>query len=129
MPIHYSIDRGRRIVFTTWSDQLTYEELRAHLDELRSDPNFDPSFDQLINLSDVSVIRLTFNNLSAIKDHDPFSLESRRAVVAPRDVAYGISRMYETIRGGGLTVFRSMEPARTWLGLDLQVTKGQGKGG
>lgn len=118
MAIQYSIDRARRMVFTTWSGQVTYEELSAYLEQLRNDPNFDPNLDQLVDLSNVSVIKLTFDTLNSIRQVDPFSAESKRAVVAPKDVAYGLSRMYEALKGGGFTVFRAMEPARAWLGLE-----------
>ena len=129
MPVQYSIDRARRIVFTTWNGKVSFEQLRAYLHDLSTDPGFDPSFDQLIDLSEAAEIQLNYDTLMAIREVDPFSAESKRAMVAPGDVAYGLGRMYEALKGGGFTVFRDMETAAAWLELETRRAKGSGTSG
>jgi hypothetical protein len=46
------------------------------------------------------------------------SLASRRAVVVPSDLGYGMARMYEILgdkRGGATRVFRDYGDARRWV--------------
>jgi hypothetical protein len=49
MPIRYVIDKERRLVLTTAEDILTFAEVKLHQDRLRSDPDLDPTFNQLID--------------------------------------------------------------------------------
>ena len=50
-----------------------------------------------------------------------FDEKARRAIVTEQDIIFGMSRMYETIRdskSGQVRVYRDMEEALHWLGLD-----------
>ena len=43
---------------------------------------------------------------------------SRRAIVAPSDLGFGMARMYGALReesGGGVRVFRDLDEARRWV--------------
>ena len=47
-----------------------------------------------------------------------FSPDSRRAVVVPSDLGFGMARMYQTLRdelGGRVGVFRDFDEARRWV--------------
>ena len=130
MPFECVIDRDRRLVQTTWTGELGFEDVRAYFEKLNQDPHFEPSFDQLCDFRQVSKWNLTFDALNVLRDFDPFSANSKRAMVAPGDVAYGLGRMYEAIKGGGFVVFREMSPARTWLGLEsAEKARGSGSSG
>ena len=51
----------------------------------------------------------------------PFRSGSRRAIVVDKDVVFGLSRMYEALAhdvGTEIKVFRDMDAAHRWLGLD-----------
>jgi hypothetical protein len=50
-----------------------------------------------------------------------FLKDGKTAIVAEQDVAYALSRMYQSyseIRDRNIEVFREMKGARRWLGLD-----------
>jgi hypothetical protein len=54
----------------------------------------------------------------------PFSSPIRQAIVAPRDVVYGVARMYEAYQsspGWIVEVCRSLPAALTWLGITEQT--------
>jgi hypothetical protein len=57
-----------------------------------------------------------------IARHDergPTTLLTRNAIVAPTDVRYGVSRMFQTLRGEGLPaeleVCRTIDEAECWI--------------
>jgi hypothetical protein len=114
----YSIDPAARLVFTSISAPLTLGGLIALGDALRKDPSFDPTFDELLEVSPRSAVDLPYADVQAATKSDPFSRRSRRAIVVHADVDYGVARMYEVMHGGHIQVFRSLEEAREFLGLN-----------
>lgn len=126
MSVEYQIDAGRQVVFTRCFGTITITDLWDTVQHLRNDPAFNPDLRQLIDLSELTGMNATFEEIwhfARDKDGDPFSGSSRRAVVAPQNFAYGLARMYEASRedrdDGGFRVFRNMAEAREWLGLDV----------
>ena len=113
--MRYQIDEAKAMVVTTITGKITPSEASAHARMLKADPVFDPSFGELVDLSEADVTELGYASLSQLKDEDPFSPASPRAIIAPSPVSYGISRMYEGIRGGNLAVFRTRQEAIKWL--------------
>ena len=118
MTTTYSVDPTARLVCTTISAPLTLSDLIALGDALRNDPLFDPSFDELLEVSPKSAVDLRYADLRSATSTDPFSKLSRRAIVVHADVDYGVARMYEVMHGGHSQVFRSVEKAREFLGLN-----------
>ena len=114
----YSVDCSARVVFTSICAPLTLGDLIALGDALRNDPSFDPTFDELLKVSPGSAIDLRYADVQAATTADPFSKQSRRAIVVHADVDYGVARMYELMHGGHIHVFRSLETAREFLGLN-----------
>jgi len=75
---------------------LTYSEVLAQWDEIRSHPNHDPTFNYLTDLTKVTDYKISTMELKKLgKIEDPFSLSSLRVVVAPTDLLFGMVRMYE----------------------------------
>ena len=114
----YSIDCSARVVFTSIRAPLTLGDLIALGDALRNDPSFDPRFDELLEVSPGSAVDLRYADVRAATTTDPFSKQSRRAIVVHADVDFGVARMYELMHGGHIHVFRSLETAREFLGLN-----------
>lgn len=121
MPFHYQIDVQRRILFTTGEGIVTDADLRKLQIGLQNESDFQPGFSELINLQAVTSVEITGDGLRTIYRSDLFSKDSRRAIFAPTDVLYGMSRMYQIIDDDSdteLHVFRDMAEARKWLGLE-----------
>ena len=114
----YSVDCSARVVFTSISGPLTLGDLIALGDALRKDPSFDPTFDELLEVSPGSAVNLRYADVQAATRTDPFSKQSRRAIVVHAEVDFGVARMYELMHGGHIHVFRSLETAREFLGLN-----------
>jgi hypothetical protein len=114
--IQYTIDRARRIVFTAIGGEVTLDQSLAYCNQLGSDPEFDSSFDQLVSFPESARPGSQFSSPFLHPTVDPFSPESKRAVVAPADVVYGVSRMYESILDReDFQVFRTLAEAKAFL--------------
>ena len=120
MTTTYSVDPAARVVFTSISVPLTLGDLIALSDALRKDPSFDPTFDELLKVSPGSAVNFRYGDVQEATRIDPFSKQSRRAIVVQTEVDYGVARMYEMVHGGHIQVFRSLEEARAFLGLKRQ---------
>jgi hypothetical protein len=120
MPASFRIDPSRRIVLTTISGVITFEQIVALAVALKGDSLFHPSFAELLDVRQTTFTSLTFQELAQLaRTIDPFSPKALRAIVAPDDLIYGTSRIYQAVRdqGNNVQVFRTMEEARAWLRL------------
>ena len=118
MPISYDIDKKQRLVTSRLSGVVTNEDVDNHNRTLRADPDFDPSYRQLIDLSGITEIRVTTPKVTATAQDQYFAPGTRRAFFAPADAAYGLARMFATrAEAGGQTieVFRDRKKAEEWL--------------
>jgi hypothetical protein len=99
---------------------LSDTELFAHARALKQDPGFSPSFRQLVDFSDVTSLHVTVDGVRTMVGLNPWGRGSRRAAIAPSDLAFGLARMYEALtqlEHGEFQVFRTMSQAVEWLGL------------
>jgi hypothetical protein len=120
VPVSHEIDVTKGVVFTTWSGDVTLEEARSHLRQLRDDPDFLPSMGQLSDARDVTST-VPAEGIRELASNTPFGEGSRRAIVVTSDVVFGVSRMYELrqLEGGAdVKLFRDIQEARAWLGLE-----------
>ena len=121
MPFRYEIDRARRLVLSTATGTVTDEDLHTHMRRLAADPNFDPTYRQLVDLRDVSNVDVTSGGLRALGSSNPWKEPTRRAVVCERDVVFGLARMYQLLTDDDpheVQVFREISEALDWLALD-----------
>jgi len=121
MPVHYQIDPGRHLIRTRCVGSLTLDEVVAHLRALEADPRIPDPLDVLLD----------FSELSNFPDHDQVHSVAREvqqlrpniawrnlAIVAPRDLAFGIARMFEMISEPSFRatmVFRARADAERWI--------------
>ena len=89
------------------------------MDKLSKDPDFDPSFSQIVDFTQVRRIELSADEIRSLAQRTIFSATSRRAFIAPDEVAFGIGRMFQILRGlegeKGIRIFRSLEEALDWV--------------
>ncbi len=118
MPAFFEIEKHHRLVITSASGVVTMAEALAHNQKLRKDPDFDPSFSQLIDLSDVTKIELNREDILTLAQDPILSDNSRRAILATGDLTFGLARMFEMFRESKgketIRVFRNRDEARAW---------------
>jgi hypothetical protein len=119
MPFFYKIDKPRRLVMSTAAGVLSKADVLGHQDQLLKDPDFDPSFSQLSDLTHVTGFDVTAADMRELTERTVFSSESRRAVIVSTELAYGMSRMFGIFRESkgerGIRVFRKLEDALDWI--------------
>ena len=95
------------------------EEALSHQNRLLADPDFDPSYSQLIDFTHTTKIDLTAADIQQLAVRNIFSPESRRAFLVPNDLAFGLGRMYEILREAagerGIRIFRNLDEALDWV--------------
>jgi hypothetical protein len=119
MAVRFEVDFVNRLVRTTFTEVVTHWDHSEHTLRLGLDPAFDPSFSELICFDEKASIRLGFLDFRA--ESDPFSKDSKRAIVAARTypAVYGIARMFQLVRreGANVKIFQTIPEAEAWLGL------------
>ncbi len=92
------------------------------------DPELSRRVNELHDLTGVTAVEVSsalvwgFADEMKVLDGDERHSGVKMATVAPRDVLFGLARMYETLRAESpveLRAFRSMSEAREWLGLPV----------
>jgi hypothetical protein len=99
MPCVYRIDAEQRLVVSTASGHVTFEEAITHQDRLKNDPHFLSKFDQLLDATLVTKLEISTEEAKILaKGSLFFAPSSRRAWIAPNPVIFGIGRLIEAHR-------------------------------
>jgi hypothetical protein len=120
LPASYELDLPKRLVRTRGWGVLTDAEVGDLYERLRRDPAFEPTFQQLCDLRQVTDLQTTVEALRALARRPTFAPGARRAFVVGREVDYGLSRLFQAYaepKGSLIEVFREWEPAEEWLGI------------
>ncbi len=119
MTAYFKIDKEHRLVMTTVSGVFNVADVLAHQVNLRKDPDFDPSFSQLIDFTHVTRVELKREEVQRVAQESIFSPHSRRALLASNDAVFGLARMFEMLRENmgeqGIRVFRNLDEALDWV--------------
>ena len=112
-----------RLVVTTGRGVLTFAEARNQQNALQADPAFDPTFDQLLDMTGVTEFALSPAEAKSMAAPTLFSPASRRAYVGSSPVVFGMGRLMEAHHAqqasGSIThVFGDLPSALAWLGLE-----------
>lgn len=121
MAVKYFIDKEQKVVFTSLSGNLTLMDSIAHHHRLGADPDFDPTFKELIDGKAVETVSLNITGIVDLSRSCPFQPESRRAIYSTdKQLYYGLARMFQTLAGGkhgDIRVFKKLDEALDWLGV------------
>lgn len=119
MPSFFKIDKERRFVLSSGNGVFNREEALAHQIRLLSDPDFDPSYSQLVDFTQITKFDLSAEDIRQMAQRKVFSPDSRRAILVPNELAFGLGRMFESLRNTagerGIRVFRNLEEALDWV--------------
>ena len=125
MPVSYAIDKQKRLVVTCAWGACTAEDALEFRRQILKDEDFDPSFAQLADFSAVTTIDITPGEVRMLAGVNVFSPDSRRAIVVEGQLAFGLARIFETLRslrGDRYTrVFHTRDEALDWIFLKDQA--------
>jgi hypothetical protein len=116
---YYEIDKERRLVTTTAAGVITLAAIWAHQERLAKDPDFDPSFAQLLDITQVRKVELSSEEIRRAAGRSVFASNTRLGIVASSNFVYGIARMFQILRemngDSGIQVFRERDEALAWV--------------
>ena len=119
MPAFYKIDAAHKLVMTTASGVFNLADGLAHQDQILKDPDFDPSFSQLVNFANASKVDLSAEDVRRLAERRVFWQCARRAILVADDLGFGFARMFEMLRedagDNNIRVFRSLDDAIEWI--------------
>jgi hypothetical protein len=120
MPIRYTIDRDRRLVISTGWERLTFAEVMVHRERFTHDPDFDPAFNQLGDMSAVTELEISIDEAKELASRNIFSRQSKRAFVATKPLIFGMLRLMEAYHEISpaperVGIFHNRDEAIKWL--------------
>jgi hypothetical protein len=124
MPYSYLIDLDRDVVFSKIWGTLTDSQVADHATGLRADPRFDPELNQIIDMRELSELKVTSHGIRKLARLVPFHPEARRAFIVGTGQAEALSRVLFTYTEAGVDqyeLFRDLEPAMELVGLDADT--------
>lgn len=119
MQVGRQVNTVDRIVVLSVSGEIGDQDLLNLAMEVENAPDVEPDFSLLVDLRGADGRNVTSAGVRALAKR-PFALSpaSRRGIVVPSELGYGMARMYEALRdaqGGAIRVFRDYEEAERWV--------------
>jgi hypothetical protein len=118
VPYSCTIDVARRRITCRAEGVLTERDIFDEQPRVRSHPDFDATFGQLIDLTAADNVHLDYSSMSSVVNTTVFRSGVRRAIVAHTSVQYGIARMFQALserNNDVVAVFRNHADAEAWL--------------
>lgn len=114
----YEILRAERLVAVKFGKHLTLDEVEKYARDLCADPGFEPTFSEIVDLSEVENVEIDAKHALQLADRiDPFARSALRAFVAYSPAQIHTARMHQLLRGleDNFGIFASMEEALAWV--------------
>ena len=121
MPLEFCYDSTKKIIRGKITSPFVAAELRDALQGMVNAGNFPPDVPVLWDVRGVDFREIDselMRQLNSIRKQYPQRGNARIALIAPTDLAYGMSRMYELLSADmpqTIMVFRTVEEGERWL--------------
>ena len=90
-----------------------------HQNKLFEDPDFDPTFSQLIDFTHVAKLDATAADFHKLAEKSKFKHNARRAILVGNDRTFELSEVFRNLRENlgdrGIKTFRTLDEALDWL--------------
>lgn len=120
MAVQIEVDTKRKLVITRFTGDFQPADLLGIPGLIRSHQNFDPSFSEIVDFSEVAAGDISSSALQEhLKRESVFSPTSMHVVIAPRPYVFGLARMgqvYAEKTRPNFAVVKSMKEAHEVLG-------------
>jgi len=119
MGVELTIDVNQRLVVSTFSGETNDAEILGHVSRIRSHPDFDPSFAELIDFSGVTRANISTSTVRDLSQSSSiFNPTSMHVIIAPQDHMFGLARMSQAFAEKtkpNVVVVRTRDEAREFL--------------
>jgi len=117
--VRLTIDVPQRLVVSTFTGESDDAELMSHISSIRSHPDFDPNFSEIVDFSGVTAGKISTSAVEELSRRASiFSPTSMHLIVAPQDFMFGLARMSQVFAEKtkpNVMVVRTVEEARKFL--------------
>ena len=123
MPVTYEINADAGVILVRAYGAVTPVEFHTNRVKLQDDPENRPGLKYLVDLRDVQRFAMSADDIERLADdRTSHFIEpgTPLAIVADSDEGFGLSRMYQIMRGTAgeeIQVFSNIEGAEAWLAL------------
>src|SRR6185503_21355386 len=110
MPVTYTLAPARKRILTRCFGNATFDEVLGHFDTLANDPSCPDRLDVLLDMTELTSIPETDQLWAITKKIEDVLFRvrfDRCAIVADRDVVFGMTRMFEAIAEGHFSAVRA----------------------
>jgi hypothetical protein len=118
----FTIDVNQRLVVSTFYGEVSDADLGEIASLIRSHPDFEPSFSEIIDVSGITAGTFSTSALANLsRQASIFNLTSLHAIIAPQTHLFGLARMAQVLAEKtkpNLVVVKTMDEARKFLKLD-----------
>jgi hypothetical protein len=83
MPSGYKIDKERRLVTSSAWGVVTREDVFSHQQKIAADPDFVPTYSQLLDFTRTTKLEFTATDVQAFAARRIFAPTAKRAIVVP----------------------------------------------
>lgn len=113
----FNIDVEKRTIFVRFGKKLKPMDIRRYAEHLRNNPEFDPDFSEIVDLTEVEDLALRAEDFLQLADQvDCFSAGAWRAFVVRNSVQDHAARMHKILRmPTNMRIFSLLEDARAWV--------------
>ena len=95
MPFTYVVHSQHQLVVSTGVGRVKWKEIQERQDQTKTDPDFNPDFNQIVDLRAVSGFEMNTEQARFLARRMIFSAISKRAFVAASPAVFGVGRMWE----------------------------------
>lgn len=109
--------------------EISDAELLPSYKKLYENKIWKPGFNEIVDVRNAQVKSVTSKGLLQLSDLvksyvKEKGIEFKTAIIAPEDLQFGLSRVYEAISHESpeeIMVFRDLNNAFDWLGIDIKI--------
>lgn len=117
----YEIDEEHRLVITTARETVSAEEAIQLQHDIRNDTRVNADFFHLVDLTRITSVGIDRTSMTELTARQSFATSRRAFVVGSNRLAYGMARMFITLRRATgeeqMQVFTDRHEALQWLGV------------
>lgn len=127
MGLSFRVLREQKLVVSTFTDAITDRALVSAYGRLFQEGVWQPGFDEVADLRGGDFTAVTSGGLEELFSLAEKALDGvpiRTAVIAPRDLPFGLGRLYEALAAESpevVQVFREPAEALEWLGRPASI--------
>ncbi len=117
--VEYVIDSLSKLVRVKFGKKLAFDDIGRYAKLLQANPQFRPSYSEIVDLTDVEELDLDAEEFLKLADKvDPFSPQAKRAFVVRTSVQNHAARMHKILRTQrNIEIFQTDEGAERWIAM------------